>query len=54
MQKKYCPKVAVGRRSSKEMFLKISQYSQENTCVGVFFNNVTGLEARDWNKGVFL
>ena len=23
--------------------LKISQYSQENTCVGLFFNNVAGL-----------
>ena len=32
------------------MFLKILQYSQENTCVGVFFNNVAGLEARDCNK----
>ena len=24
-------------RCSKEIFLKISQYSQENTCVGVLF-----------------
>ena len=32
------------------MFLKILQYSRENTCVGVFFNNVAGLEARDCNK----
>ena len=32
------------------MFLKILQYSHENTCVGVFFNNVAGLEARDCNK----
>ena len=32
------------------MFLKISLHSQENTCVGVFFNNITGLEARDCNK----
>ena len=28
---------AVRRYSSKQMFLKISQYSQENTCVGVSF-----------------
>ena len=26
-----------------KMFLKYSQYSQENTCVGVFFNKVAGL-----------
>ena len=37
MQKKYCPKTAVGRCSSRKMFLKISQYSWENTCIGVFF-----------------
>ena len=29
---------AVGRCSSKMVFLKILQYSQENTCVGVFLN----------------
>ena len=28
---------AVRRYSLKQMFLKISQYSQENTCVGVSF-----------------
>ena len=27
---------AVGRCSSKKVFLKISQYSQENPCVGIF------------------
>ena len=27
---------------SKKIFLKISQISQKNTCVGVFFNKVTG------------
>ena len=27
------------------IFLNISQYSQKNTCVGVFFNKVTGLKA---------
>ena len=25
------------RRSIKNVFLKISQYSQKNTCVGIFF-----------------
>ena len=29
--------------SSKWVFLKISQNSQENTCIGVFFNKVAGL-----------
>ena len=29
--------VAVRRCSSKQVFLKISQYSQKSTCVGVFF-----------------
>ena len=34
---------AAARRScSKMVFLKISQYSQENTCVGVSFNKVAG------------
>ena len=27
------------------LFLKISKYSQENTCGGVFFNKVAGLKA---------
>ena len=30
-------KAVVRRYSSKKMFLKISQFSQENTCVGVSF-----------------
>ena len=30
-------KAAVRRCSTKEVFLKISQYSQESTCVGVSF-----------------
>ena len=30
--------------SAKKMFLKILQYSQENTYVGVFFNKVAGLQ----------
>ena len=32
------------RCSVKKVFLKISQYSQENTCVGVSFNKVAGLK----------
>ena len=43
----------------KKLFLKISQYSQENTCVGVSFNKTAGLKPckflkRDSNVGVFL
>ena len=32
------------------MFLKISQTSQENTCVGVFFNKVAGLQPASFLK----
>ena len=32
----------VHRYSSKYVFLKILQISQENTCFGVFFNKVAG------------
>ena len=40
---------------SKNLFLKISQYSQENICVGSLFNKVEGLTGkRDCNTGVFL
>ena len=35
--KKVISEAAVSRCSSKEVLLKISQYSQENTCVGVSF-----------------
>ena len=35
--KQSVPEAAVRRCSSKWMFLKISQYSQKNTCVGVLF-----------------
>ena len=39
-------------------FLGVSQYSQENTCVGVFFNKVVDLKGcnfkRDPNASVFL
>ena len=43
----------------KKLFLKILQYSQENTYVGVTFNKVAELQAcnvikRDTNTGVFL
>ena len=31
------PEAAVCRCSSKQLFFKISQYSQENTCVGVTY-----------------
>ena len=38
-------------RDKKKLFLNISQYSEENICVGVSFNNnVAGLQA---NSGVF-
>ena len=46
------PKAAVRRCSSEKVFLKISQYSQENTCVGVSF--LIKLLKRDSNTGVFL
>ena len=35
----------VRRCSVKKVFLKISQKSQENTCVGVSFNKISGLNA---------
>ena len=34
--------VAVRRCSSKKMFLKVSQTSQESTCVGVSFKKLAG------------
>ena len=39
--------------SIKKLFLKISQYSQENTCVGVYFNIVAGLKACNFIKNRF-
>ena len=33
-------KAVIRRCSSKKVFLKISQISQQNVCVGVFFNQV--------------
>ena len=44
------------RRSEKKVFLKISQYSQENTCVGVSlqaFKSAIFLK-RDFNTNVFV
>ena len=32
------------------MYLKITQVSQENTCVGVFINKVAGQKDRNFNK----
>ena len=32
-----CPEAATGGVLLKKLFLEISQYSQENTCVGVSF-----------------
>ena len=37
MQKALIPEAVAGSCSSKYVFLKISQISQENTCVGVSF-----------------
>ena len=37
----------------KKTLFKSSQYSQENTCVGVFFNKVADVK-RDSNTCVFL
>ena len=48
---------AVRRCSVKKMFLKILQYLQENTFVGVSFNKIAGLAdllKRDFNTGVFM
>ena len=41
---------AVGRCSSKYVLIKISQYSQESTCVGVFLNKVAALKACNFIK----
>ena len=45
-------RAVVRRYSSKYVFLKISQISQENTCVGVW--RPEALLRRDPNTGVFL
>ena len=44
---------------NEQVFLKTSQYSLENTCLGVFFNKMQALSPatllkRDSNTGVFL
>ena len=41
-------KGAFCRYSSKQVFLKISQNLQENTCVGVSFNKVAGLKVQEF------
>ena len=42
---------AVSRCFSKEVFLKIPQYSEENICVGVSFNKVACLQlSREYCK----
>ena len=38
---------------SRKLFLKILQYSQENSCVGVSFNKVAGLKevkSKNWSS----
>ena len=45
-----CLGAVVRRCSSKQVFLKFSKISQENTCVGVFFNKVTGLQTCNFLK----
>ena len=37
----------------KKVFLKISHYSQENTCARGVFNKLAGLRQRDSGKGGF-
>ena len=36
--------------SIKKVFLKIPQYSQENICIGVFFNSVADLQVCNFSK----
>ena len=50
---------AMNRCFIKKLFLKTSQYSLENTCLGVFFDKMQALSPatllkRDSNTGVFL
>ena len=44
------------RRSAKKVFLKISQYSQENTCAGVYLQSFRSaiLLKKDSTTDVFL
>ena len=47
----HCSEAAAHSCSSKKVFLRISQNSQKNTCVGVFFHNkVAGIEACNFIK----
>ena len=50
--KKGTTEAVVRRYSSKYLFLKILQISQENTCVEVSFNKVAGLQ--DSNANIIL
>ena len=43
-------KAAVSRLSIKYVFLKFTQNSQDNSCVGVFFKKVAGLQAYTFIK----
>ena len=44
----------VWRCFSKYMFLKISQYSQENTCWGLFLIKLLALKLQDFMPAIFL
>ena len=44
------PEAATGGVLRKEVLLKILQYLQENTCVGVFLKQVTGLQVYNFIK----
>ena len=46
-----CSEKSIKYRSSRsQMFLKISPYSQENVCVGAFFNKVVAQKACSFTK----
>ena len=43
-----CVETVVQKCSAKQVFLEISQNSQENTCARLFFNKVAGLRPRSF------
>ena len=49
-QRNQYTEAVVCKCSSKYVFLRISEISQENTCVGVFFNKAAGLKAFNFVK----
>ena len=54
---KFCmasPEAVVQRCSVKNIFIKLTQNKQENTCVGVSFQRPATLLKRDFNTRVFL